>query len=116
FQERQAEKSVSLNLEQRRAGKTEDKAFRTETIATRKALEDAHAYAFTELFVAPPPPPRIKAAKTEDDPELENSDGLIDDDDADARYAKMDVYLRESLRIVHDLRVVGEETALASSK
>lgn len=116
FQERQAEKAVSLNLEQRRAGKADDKTFRTETIAARKALEESFAYAFTEFFVAPPPPPRIKAEKTEADSDFDDPDALTDDEDSDARYAKMDVYLRESLRIVHDLRKVGAKPALAAVK
>jgi carboxyl-terminal processing protease len=107
FKERQAEKTVSLNLEQRRAGKVADKAFRDESTTTRKALEAADAYPFTEFFVSPPPPPRIKADKKPDDPASEeNLDEENSDADSDTRYAKMDVYLRESLRILEDLRTL----------
>lgn len=104
FQERQAEKTVSLNLDTRLAGKAADKAFRDETDAARKALEASDAYAFTEYFVAPPPPPRIKAEKSADE-ETDESEAS-DEPDSDERYAKMDVYLRESLRILQDLRAV----------
>ncbi|MEN9841840.1 MAG: hypothetical protein RL376_1640, partial [Verrucomicrobiota bacterium] len=104
FKQRQEEKTVSLNLETRLALKAEDKAFRDQATAARKALEAAEAYPFKEFFVAPPPPPRIKAEKTADE---ETGDGLTEDDeDGDQRYAKMDVYLRESLRILADFRKV----------
>ena len=102
FQERQAEKTVSLNLEKRLASKAADKTFRDESEAARKALEASDAYAFTEYFVAPPPPPRIKAEKSSDD---ENADDADEEEaNADERYAKMNVYLRESLRVLADLR------------
>jgi carboxyl-terminal processing protease len=114
FQERQAEKTVSLNLEQRRAGKAADKAFREQSDAARKALEATDAYAFTEFFVSPPPPPRIKAPKKADDPANEDDpDADADETDEDTRYAKMDVYLRESLRVLEDLRTLPAPAQVA---
>lgn len=114
FQERQAEKAISLNLETRRAGKADDKAFREENIAARKALEASYSYPFTEYFVAPPPPARIKAAE----PVANSGDNAlgIEDEDEDARYAAMDVYLRESMRIVQDLRALTFSTKLAAAE
>ena len=116
FKERQAEKSISLNLEERRAGKAADKAFNERSKEARKALEASSAYTFTEFFVAPPPPPRIKAASSdEDDPDSDpdaEGDGEPHDD---ARYGKLDVYLRESLRVLHDLRTLRPGAAVASS-
>jgi carboxyl-terminal processing protease len=111
FKERQAEKTVSLNLETRRVGKTEDKAFSDSTRAARKELEESAAFAFTEVFVAPPPPPRIKAERSSDDDES----GLDPEAEADAdtRYLKMDVHLRESLRILHDVRGIKPAVAVA---
>ena len=115
FKERQAEKTISLNLETRQIGKERDKAFREETKAERKALEASSAYAFTEFFVAPPPPPRIKAEKTDDDNEEEALDA--DEEEAsDTRYAKMDVYLRESLRILSDIKTLNPAIAVAAAK
>ena len=120
FKVRQAEKTISLNLETRRAGKTEDKAFAKDSKAARKTLEASEAYAFKEIFVAPPPPPRIKAEKKpgedySDDPDA-GLDGEEDDEEADARYRKMDVYLRESLRILQDVRSLQPAVAVASAK
>ena len=120
FKERQAEKTISLNLETRRAGKTADKAFAEEAKAARKSLEATEAYAFKEIFVAPPPPPRIKAEKkpgegNSDDPDA-GLDGEEDDEEADARYRKMDVYLRESLRILQDVRSLQPAVAVAATK
>ena len=119
FQERQAEKTISLNLEERRAGKVEDKAFRDETKAAREALEESSAYSFTEYFVAPPPPPRIKAEPTAEEKAADDEAGLDEETDPDERYSKMDVYLRESLRILDDLRTLapaaqGGSTELAA--
>lgn len=121
FKTRQAEKAVSLNLETRRATKTDDKTFRDEARAARKALEATDAYAFKEIFVAPPPPPRIKAEKKAGAESTDDADAGLDGEDPDeedsqARYAKMDVYLRESLRILQDVRSLEPAVAVASSK
>jgi carboxyl-terminal processing protease len=117
FKDRQAEKTVSLNLETRRAGKAADKAFGAETRAARKALETESAYAFREVFVAPPPPPRIKAAKKDEDSvDADGNPISEDDEDDDARYAKMDVYLRESLRILDDVRSLKPPAAVAATR
>lgn len=114
FQQRQAEKTVSLNLQKRLADKAADKTFRDESDATRKALEESDAYAFTEYFVAPPPPPRIKAEKTADEENPDDPDA--EEENPDERYAKMDVYLRESLRVLHDLRSLAPARELAAAK
>lgn len=116
FKERQDEKTISLNLETRRIGKEKDKAFRDETKAERKALEAASAYAFTEFFVAPPPPPRIKAEKTTDDSDDEDAVDPEDEEAADTRYAKMDVYLRESLRILGDMQTLAPAATVTAAK
>ncbi|MCU0792333.1 MAG: carboxy terminal-processing peptidase [Opitutaceae bacterium] len=116
FQERQAEKTVSLNLETRRAGKLDDKAFRESTLKARKALEESSAYSFTEYFVAPPPPPRIKADEPAEDSPDSADLGLEDDPEEDARYARMDVYLRESLRVLQDLRTLRVAPEVAAAR
>ncbi|AKC82190.1 carboxyl-terminal protease [Verrucomicrobia bacterium IMCC26134] len=104
FKERQAEKTVSLNLETRRTGKDSDKAFRDESRTARKALEATDAFAFSELFVSPPPAPRIKAAaKADDDSTLDPDEAADEAEAGDQRYAKMDIYLRESLRVLQDM-------------
>jgi carboxyl-terminal processing protease len=113
FLERQNEKAVSLNIETRKAGKAEDKAFGEAMTAERKALEETSAYSFTEYFVAPPPPPRIKAEKTADDEDAE-SDEFDEDDESDNRYKRMDIYLREGLRVLADLTAVTTQPANAN--
>jgi carboxyl-terminal processing protease len=114
FKERQAEKTISLNLDTRKAGKTSDKAFRDETRATRKALEVSDAFAFNEVFVAPPPKPRIKATAKPDDESSLDPDEVADEEEAsDERYAKMDIYLRESLRVLQDMRTTAPTVAVA---
>jgi len=93
------EKAVSLNLVAREKEKDADAAHKKKQDAELKTLEKNAAYAFQEIFLVPPPPPRIKADKPADaDPALEGMD-----DDADTQhYAKMDIPLREALRIVQD--------------
>jgi carboxyl-terminal processing protease len=71
-------------------------------LAERKALEEKYAYSFTEYFVAPPPPPRIKAEKTKSEDDKE-ADEFEEDDEAENRYKRMDTYLREGLRVLADL-------------
>ncbi len=113
FKERQAEKTISLNLDTRRAGKAADKAFRDQTRTERKALEASDAYAFTEFFVAPPPPPRIKSkSKDDDDSDLDPAEVAEEEEAGEQRYAKMDVYLRESLRILQDMRTKAPAVAI----
>jgi carboxyl-terminal processing protease len=99
---RQDEKSVSLNLEERRAGKAADTVFREEAKAERKTLEHSSAYQFSEYFVGPPPAPRIRAATKPEDMEGEEEE----EEELDVRYFRMDVYLRESLRVAADLQAL----------
>lgn len=103
FREKQAEKTVSLNLEERQTLKEEDAAFREKMKEERKRLEAANAYAFEETLLAPPPPPRIKAEPDPDSPEA------LDDDEADEdeHFPKLDIPLRESLRVVVDMLLTG---------
>lgn len=112
FKTRQAEKTISLNLETRRARKADDKAFRDQNRTLRRQLETEVGYTFAEHFVAPPPPPRIKA---EPDPNDEDYDPELaqDAEDADARYAKLDFILREGLRVLSDLDSLSKPATVA---
>ena len=112
FKGRQAEKLVSLNLEERRRQKAEDDSFRKDIKAERDRLAKAD-YPFKEFRLGPPLPPRIAAPKDaasakKDDPADEDTDGSDLDDDASAdTYGKVDVSLRESLRVVEDAIELG---------
>jgi carboxyl-terminal processing protease len=118
FKGRQAEKLVSLNLEERRRQKAADDTFRKENKAERDRLAKTD-YAFKEFRLGPPLPPRIAApkpapkdadaAKKGAPGDQGGDDDLADlDEDANAdAYGKVDVSLRETLRVVEDAIELG---------
>jgi carboxyl-terminal processing protease len=95
FKTKQDEKALSLNLAAREKQKIADADRKKAADAELKKLEAA-AYAFTETMLAPPPPPRIKA------PAADDASDDSDEAHSGERYAKMDINLRESLRILGD--------------
>lgn len=106
FKQRQAEKLVSLNLEERRKQKAADDAFRKELKGEREKLAKGD-FPYKEFRLGPPLPPKIaapKAAKADGSKDAEDEDELADaEDDANAdSYGKVDVSLREALRVVDD--------------
>ncbi len=127
FKDRQAQKLVSLNLEERRKQKVSDDAFRKESKAEREQLAKSD-YAFKEFRLGAPLPPRIVAAKTPDagapagtpatSPGAKaKADGSKDEDDLEDpdsdpnadTYGKVDISLREALRIVNDAIDLGRD-------
>jgi carboxyl-terminal processing protease len=62
FKVRQAQKLVSLNLEERKKEKVADEAFRKETLAEKDKLAKMD-FPYTEFRLGPPLPPKIAAAK-----------------------------------------------------
>jgi carboxyl-terminal processing protease len=125
FKLRQTEKLVSLNLEERRKQKIADDAFRKEIKAERDALAKAD-YPFKEFRLGPPLPLKITAPKGPDEvkpadskdaskvtpPKDTDDDDAVadaeDDPNADA-YGKVDVALREALRVVDDAIELGHD-------
>jgi len=110
FKMRQAQKLVSLNLVERRKQKEGDEAFRKATEAERTKLAK-NDFAYVEFRLGPPRPPKVAAPKSEDDKKAsdddsEDNDDVLDSGDSDA-YAKVDVDLREALRIVDDAVTLG---------
>jgi carboxyl-terminal processing protease len=111
FRQRQAEKLISLNIEERRKEKADDDAFRKEIKAERNRLAKDD-FPFKEFRLGPPLPPKIVAPK-KDDGTGAGTDG--DDDDSDLgdsdgngdTYGKVDVSLRESLRVLDDAIELG---------
>ena len=96
FRDRQEQKSVSLNLEQRRAQQEFAKAFREEMNALRTRLAQAN-FPHEEIRLTPKPNAALRAPLTDEEgDELE-----LSTDETDAS-AVVDVHLRESLRVVHD--------------
>ncbi|HRE05855.1 MAG TPA: carboxy terminal-processing peptidase [Opitutaceae bacterium] len=108
FKSKQEQKQVSLNLEERRRQKEVDDAFKKEMDAEKARLAQ-NDFKFREFLLAPPPPPRIKAAPSPDD--VDDPTELSTDDD-NARYGKMDVHLRESLRVLADALALGKQREL----
>ncbi len=129
FKVRQAEKLVSLNLEERRKQKVADDAFRKEIKAERDVLAKSD-YSYTEFRLGPPLPPKIvapkakegvavsvaganagkdaKAAAPSDTDDDDDAADLNEDSNAD-NYGKVDVGLREALRVVDDAIELGRD-------
>jgi carboxyl-terminal processing protease len=94
---------VSVNLDDRRKQKENDDAFDKEFKAERKRLEKSN-FAFHEVRLVPPPPPRKKAPPKEGE-EIDEDDDIDEND----TYTRLDVQLRESLRIVVDSIKLGHD-------
>lgn len=107
FKGRQNQKLVSLNLENRRQQKQSDDAFRKEMAAEKDKLAKSD-FTFREFRLGPPPPPKIKAPKkaSDGDADAEDEDSELSTDDNES-YGKVDVHLRESLRVVTDAVELG---------
>lgn len=104
FKMRQSQKLISLNLETRRAQKVTDDANRKAFEAEKAALAK-NDFPYREFRLGPPQPPRIKPAKKAD---ADDEDSVLGTDENDA-YAKVDVPLRESLRVLNDAIVLGRD-------
>ena len=105
FQKRQQEKLVTLNLEKRREQKEADTAFRKAMAAERNRLADLD-FTREDIYIVPPPVPEETEPVETTPTELEDADDEampIDETDG-----KVDVHLREALRIVHDAIALAE--------
>ena len=105
FKKRQEEKSISLNLEERKSQKADDDAFRKAMKAEREVIAKS-GFPYVEVRLTPKPPPRIKAKKTDADDD-DDDDSDVSDDDNES-YPKSDVHLRETLRVVSDAIALGK--------
>jgi carboxyl-terminal processing protease len=105
FKLRQEQKQISVNLEERRQQKSEDDAFRKETKAEKEKVAKGD-YAFRPFYLGPPPTPRIKAPKKEED-----DDELAEAEEENETYVRADVHLREALRVVRDAVELGKDRA-----
>ncbi len=100
FRTKQAEKELSLNLEERRQQKTADDEFKKSMDAERDRLAKTD-FTYREFTLVPPPPKPAPPAKPA------NADGSAPDDDTlstedDPGITKLDIPLRESLRVLSD--------------
>lgn len=102
FKVKQEQKSVTLNIGERRRQKDEDSAFR-KTMNAERATLAAGNYPMREFLLGPKTPPNAKV-KSEDD----------EDDEPDDETKRVDVHLRESLRVVNDtLDIIQKNNSLA---
>jgi len=101
FKSRQEQKLVSLNLEERQQQKLSDTAFRKEMKKERELLAK-NDFTFKEYRLGPPPAPRIKAPKKDDDDDAETVS------EENESYGKVDIHLRESLRVIVDAIELGK--------
>jgi carboxyl-terminal processing protease len=109
FKERQEQKLISLNLQDRRKEKLADDAFRKDLKATRDLLAKAD-FPYTEFRLGPPLAPKIVAPKEPGSKKDTDDDSEDDEDDANAdAYGKVDVSLREALRVVDDAIDLGRD-------
>ena len=109
FKTRQEQKLISVNLEERRAQKVSDDAFRKEMKAEKDRLAK-NDYAFKPIYLGPPPVPKIKAPKKGGD-----DDDDLEDFEENETYVKMDVHLRETLRVLNDAIILGRNRDLWAS-
>ncbi len=102
FREKQEQKTVSLNLDQRLATKQADEEFKKAMKAEAERLAQSN-YASREIKLDSV----VKAEAAGQAPAPSLDEGDTDAEDNDAR-AKFDVHLRETLRVVNDaLRLEG---------
>jgi len=104
---RQEQKLISINIDDRKKQKASDDAFQKEMKAERQRLEKT-SFAFHEVRLVPAPPPRPKP--TPKPGEVPDPDDLLDDQDQNDSYSKLDVHLNESLRVVVDALYLGHDT------
>ena len=109
FKTRQEQKLISVNLDERRAQKVSDDAFRKEMKAEKERLAK-NDYAFKPIYLGPPPVPKIKAPKKGGD-----DDEDFEDFEENETYVKMDVHLRETLRVLNDAIILGHNRDLWAS-
>jgi carboxyl-terminal processing protease len=109
FKSRQEQKLISLNLAERQTQKASDDIFRKEMKAEKDRLAK-NDYAFKPIYLGPPPVPKIKAPKKDGDEEED-----ADDEEENETYVKMDVHLREALRVLNDAIALGRNRELWAS-
>ena len=107
FKTRQEQKTVSLNLDERRAQKTSDSTFR-KTMDKEKELLAKNDYPFREFTLGIPPvkKPVVKKKDLGADGEEDESELSSLNDEG---YGKFDIHLRETLRVISDAVDLGRK-------
>ncbi len=105
FKTQQEQKELSLSLQARLDQKADDAAFIREMRAQREALAKDD-FPYKEYRLAPATPPALRA-KRDDNGDVT----LFDDSELFLPYARVDIPLRESLRIVDDAVTLAGQPA-----
>jgi carboxyl-terminal processing protease len=113
FKTREEQKLISLNLAVREKEKADDDAFRKQMNAERDRLAK-NDYAYTEIRLGPPLPPKAEAPKAAEAKDGDNDEDELSTDENDA-YAKVDVDLRESLRVIEDAISLSKSPEFAAT-
>jgi carboxyl-terminal processing protease len=115
FKSRQEQKLISLNLNLREKQKTDDDAFRKEMMAEHDRLAK-NDFAFKEIRLGPPLPPKIKAPGKADakDPDAADDEDELSTDENDS-YVKVDIDLREALRVIGDALALSKNPEFLAS-
>ncbi len=125
---RQEEKTVSLNLQERLDQRETDKTFREAMDERRKALREQN-YAYTEFLLAHPKEKKgttFVQTSTETknggetvtpSAELDENDETISTDEPPEPegYARLDIHLREALRVLTDAVEIGRNSQYAEN-
>lgn len=110
FKERQEQKSISLNLAQRQASKLADDDYKKKIDAERDILAKANfatrVVKLDSVLTAEATAPKAAAATLED--------GDTDAPDAEAQ-SKLDIHLRETLRVVIDGLHLNQDQQLSAT-
>jgi len=115
FKMHQDQKLVSLNLQARLQQKVTDEAFRKSMEAEKVQLAK-NDFPYRAIWLGTPPAPKLKAPKKADaaapaDGEDDETELSTDTNDA---YAKVDVFLRESLRVINDAIALAKDKQFAA--
>ena len=120
FRDNQKQRSVSLNLEKRREQRTRDRDFREKMNAVEDRLARNDEFPYREVNLdsveedepAYPPEPDLPDPRDLNDPGARNDGG--DDSDTEDRQ-RLDIHLRETLRVLNDLIVIQKDQEAVAS-
>lgn len=110
FKSRQEQKLISVNLAERERQKVEDDQFRKQMQWQRELLAQGD-FTYKPFHLGTPPTPGIRAPRNEED----EDEGFDFDSEAPQTYARADIHLRESLRVVADAIALGRNRELWAS-
>ncbi len=101
------QKAVSLNLVERERQKQADKEFRKRMETERDRLAEGN-FAFREFLLAPKPAKNKRAEPDPENPETALDPDASEDSEREG-YARLDIHLREAMRVLIDAMELGQD-------